>query len=169
MSGLPFSTINTVPGDDIVRLPSGQTYQFPQNRPNYHQFSFLTSKIHVQSCRGRLFLPADSSSGEEALGLLQARLIEIQMSIWRRYEHILPNGTAERSGSECGVLLSRCRKRSSDRAHVCSRILFGGRGSQAPRLKLHLIRRCCFITMLDRQIRLGSGVDLFLSRSRRPP
>lgn len=43
VSGLPFSTINTVPAGDIVRPPSGQTRRFPRNRRNYHQFSFPKS------------------------------------------------------------------------------------------------------------------------------
>lgn len=120
------------PSSDIVRPPSVQIRQFPRNRRNrrnYHQFSYSHPK---STCR--LFLPADSSSGEEAPGILDARLIEIQMSISRRYEHILPNGNertrgegaAPRSGgivnAECFSCLSRCRKRSPDRAHVCSRI-----------------------------------------------
>lgn len=146
---------------------------------NYHQFSYSRPKIHVEPCRRRLFLPAGSSSGGEASGILDAaRLIEIQMSISRTYEHILPNGNGERGGpaeersvvnAECFSCPSRCRKRSPDRAHVCSRILSGGRGSQAPRLYLRLVHRCCFIAMLDGQICLGSGADLLLSRPRRPP
>jgi len=121
-----------------------------------------------------------SSSGEEALGLLDARSsLKFKCQSGEGTSTYCRTGTADggpRSGAvvmwvnaECFSCLSRCRKRSPDRTHVCSRILFGGRGAQAPRLYLHLVRRCCFIATLDRQIRLSSGADLFLSRSRRPP
>lgn len=110
---------------------------------------FHVSEIHAQP--RRLFLPADSSSGkEEAPGILDERgslKFKCQSregtSTYCR-TRMARGGAggggvrrpAERSGgvvnAECFSCLSRCRKRSPDRAHVCSRILFGGRGSQKP-------------------------------------
>lgn len=93
----------------------------PDKHAGFHGIVEITtnSRFHVRNPRAsrvarRLFLPAGSSSGEEAPGLLDARLIEIQMSIWRRYEHILGTTTmgargAGRWHSECGVLLVSLR------------------------------------------------------------
>lgn len=131
-------------------------------------------EIHVQPCRRRrLFLPADSSSGEEAPDIFDARLIEIQMSILRRYKHILPNGNGERGRwrSECGVLLvSLAMSKTVVGSRPCLLSNFvRTRISSSKVVHLRLVHRCCFIAMLDRQICLGSGADLFLSRPRRPP
>jgi len=111
-----------------LRVRANTPGRFPRNHRNYHQFSFPRAKSTRVTAR--------ASPSAARSGILDARLIEIQMSISRRYEHAREWRGAARSG-RARVLLSRpsrCRKRSPDRAHVCSRILFAGRGSQAPRL-----------------------------------
>lgn len=136
----------------------------PGKHAGFHGIVKITtnSRFHVQNPRkvaSSLVIPPRRLEWWEVPGILNA-LIEIQMSISRRYEHILPNErVAKREGPRSGTVAewmrsasrvsSRCRKRSPDRAHVCSRILFGGRGSQAPRLRVRFVHQCCFIAILD--------------------
>lgn len=139
----------------------------PGKHTGFHEIVEITtnSRFHVRNPRAAAVavgFPPRRLEWQEGPGILDAR-DSLKFKCQSREDtstHCrtkVARGAAERSGSEmnaeCFSCLSQCRKRSSDRAHVCSRILLGGRGSQDPRLYLRPVHQCCFTATLNKQTR----------------